>query len=567
VPRAESYCNVADMELALEDIEAAVSAYTKALEVDPDSVRARSGRGYARAVATDYEGALEDLSRVLQHDPDLPRARRLRGIVYENLGRWDEALADYDAIIEDEPTAQALCDRAGVQQALGRLEEAEADYAQAIALDPEYADAYSGQARLYVSLGDHDAARAAYDAAINVDESDVAAYIGRGEAAAAMGESDQALWDYDRAIELDPRSAAAWRGRAAAHQAIAEGFRERMLSAKTVTSLQAALRDLDEAVELELDDPTLYAEKMIVLRSLGAYDDAVDTAKRGLTVAAISPESAVWLRGEEGEALRMWGTDMRSPERLSEALAAFGVAAELTADDCPSWLHELTGLTLLALDRHDDAIEQLEQAVVRDDTGWGGAGLGRARYLKGETALALASFDHVIELDDDPAASQLARVGRGLCLRALGSTEEAARSFDEAVGANPSAHDYVERGMLIRDFGLNELAETDFLHAIELDPDSARSLNVLAWHYSEAGDARLEHGLELANRAVRMASPDGDLYDALDTQGWILVQLDRPDEALEPLRRAYAFNRHAILTRNHLAEAEAAASNVPSASV
>ena len=81
--------------------------------------------------------------------------------------------------------------------------------------------------------------------------------------------------------------------------------------------------------------------------------------------------------------------------------------------------------------------------------------------------------------------------------------------------------------------------EVDFLcevyrEAIELREDDAVARNNLAYLLAER-DIDLEEALELADQALEAEPANGSF---LDTKGWVLYRLDRPDEALEYLQRA-----------------------------
>ncbi|MEE1774575.1 tetratricopeptide repeat protein, partial [Streptomyces sp. JV181] len=73
-----------------------------------------------------------------------------RGDAYRKLGRHDEALADFARAVEmDPPYAWAFAGRAAVYEALGRHEEALADYDRALEIDPLYEWAVGSRAQLF----------------------------------------------------------------------------------------------------------------------------------------------------------------------------------------------------------------------------------------------------------------------------------------------------------------------------------------------------------------------------------------------------------------------------------
>jgi tetratricopeptide (TPR) repeat protein len=120
---------------------------------------------------------------------------------------------------------------------------------------------------------------------------------------------------------------------------------------------------------------------------------------------------------------------------------------------------------------------------------------------------------------------------------------------------------------LFQDLGTFQIAWEDYDGAVEsyksileIDPNSPETLNNLAYLTVKfLGDAQA--ALPYAQRAVAV-SPDNAAI--LDTLGWILFQLDRSDEALEPLKQAVRLAPSAA-TYVHLAEVKLALDDIPGA--
>ncbi len=89
-------------------------------------------------------------------------------------------------------------------------EQAIADYDQALALNPEYAEAYNNRGNAYADLGDYEQAIADYDQALALNPEYAEAYNNRGVAYASLGEYEIAIADYDQAISLNPDYASAY---------------------------------------------------------------------------------------------------------------------------------------------------------------------------------------------------------------------------------------------------------------------------------------------------------------------------------------------------------------------
>ena len=155
------------------------------------------------------------------------------------------------------PTASSVPGESGT----GEADEQQADldrkieeYTQAIALDPQDADAYYNRGNAYAQRGDLDLAIADLDQAIALDPQDAEAYFSRALAYAQAGQFDQALLDLNKGIDINPRDATAHYLRGAVYAQLGER--------------EEAISDLERALDLGLD-PDLKTEAEALLDELG----------------------------------------------------------------------------------------------------------------------------------------------------------------------------------------------------------------------------------------------------------------------------------------------------------
>jgi len=134
----------------------------------------------------------------------------------ERLGRYEEAEAAYrQAIALDEKYARPWNGLGNLLQVrLGRYEEAEAAYRQAIALDEKYARPWNGLGNLLQDhLGRYEEAEAAYRQAIALDETDAYPWNGLGNLLQnRLSRYEEAEAAYRQAIALDETDAYPWNG-------------------------------------------------------------------------------------------------------------------------------------------------------------------------------------------------------------------------------------------------------------------------------------------------------------------------------------------------------------------
>ena len=85
-----------------------------------------------------------------------------------------------------------------------------------------------------------------------------------------------------------------------------------------------------------------------------------------------------------------------------------------------------------------------------------------------------------------------------------------------------------------------DLAEQDLRRIIQMDGDNAMALNALGYTLTDLTD-RHQEAYRLIQRALEI---DPDDPATLDSMGWVLYRLGRPDEAVGYLRDALAGDRN-----------------------
>ena len=186
------------------DLEAAIDAYTKAIELNPADAVAYYNRGNAKHDLDRLEEAIADYDRAIELNPANAVAYTNRGGAKAGLGRREEAIADYDRAIELNPAnAVAYTNRGGAKHDLDRLEEAIADYDRAIELNPANAAAYyTNRGNAKAGLDRLEEAIADYDRAIELNPANAAPYTNRGRMKQRLGRINEARADYQKALAL-----------------------------------------------------------------------------------------------------------------------------------------------------------------------------------------------------------------------------------------------------------------------------------------------------------------------------------------------------------------------------
>lgn len=127
-------------------------------------------------------------------------------------GQHEAAAERYQALLEHQPLPAGLeqavrYNLAAALRADGRLDEAQQCYEQALGLDEEDADCWSGLGLVYADLGQPEVAVQAHQRAVALCPS-AGALVNLGNALRSAGERSQAISAFEHAIALEPDHAA-----------------------------------------------------------------------------------------------------------------------------------------------------------------------------------------------------------------------------------------------------------------------------------------------------------------------------------------------------------------------
>ncbi|MEZ5787509.1 MAG: tetratricopeptide repeat protein [Xanthobacteraceae bacterium] len=200
----------------------ALSAYSEALQVDPDSLNLRQVlkmRARLFEQLEEYPRAENDLTAALKVDPPDLALYADRGYFYMRRARYSDAMTDFTTGARLDPTSPAFPFGVGrVETALGRHKRAIENYNRALYLDPRNARAFLARAESNVQLGLFGKARDDYGNALALPlerpQDRYFALLGRGYVAMMLGDLAAAVVDFDGALAIVPGShrALAWRG-------------------------------------------------------------------------------------------------------------------------------------------------------------------------------------------------------------------------------------------------------------------------------------------------------------------------------------------------------------------
>jgi protein O-GlcNAc transferase len=209
-----------------------------------------------------------------------------QAVAAQKSGNLVEAELRYREILGAALIPEVMVNHANVLAAMGRRDDALADYSRALAAKPDLFEALYNRGNLLLEMKRADAALASFDAALQLRQDMAGVWNNRGTALRDLRQLDAALDSYDRALALAPGHVNALTNRA------------------------------------------------IALQELKRTDEALAATKAGL---ALQPNFA--------EGLYVQGNILRDQGRMEEALASYEQA--LAAN--PAHPHALNGMAQAAL--------------------------------------------------------------------------------------------------------------------------------------------------------------------------------------------------------------------------
>jgi tetratricopeptide (TPR) repeat protein len=208
-------------------------------------------------------------------------------------------------------------------------------------------------------------------------------------------------------------------------------------------------------------------------------------------------------------------------EQQRDSQAAIDYYARIPDDSPVKGVAELQqGLNLADLDRHEEAIEHLKQAIERNpDDLRAYLALGGVHASQENYAAASDLYDIAVSRIEEPTRAEW--------------------------------NIFYQRGIAYERQKKWEQAEPNFRQALELFPDQPQVLNYLGYSWVDM-NINLEEGLELIERAVELRPSDGYIVDSL---GWAYYRLGRFDDAVRELERAVGLMPNDPILNDHLGDA------------
>ncbi len=394
--------------------EEAIRSYAAARAIRPETAHSLAHALSQNGESDEAIAVFRDLVRLRPEDPRhlgcLGRELKARGRSREADAALDAAHTKFDAVIRSKSDFWAHFGLGYVLLGKGRLDEAIAEFREAIRLQPENGAAHHNLAGALHGEGRLDEAIAEFREAIRLQPDRATARHDLATALRQEGRLDEAIAEYREVIRLQPENGAA---------------RDNLASAlRQEGRLDEAIAEYRRAIRLEPGQARAHIDLGNLLRDKGRFDEAI-----------VEHREAIRLQPDLAVAHNALGWALQGEGRLDEAIAEFREAIRLQPDLAAAHNSLAWALATDADPRRRDPAEALEharKAVERkpNDGGFHNT-LGAAEYRAGNWGPAIAALHKSMELRRGGDASDWFFLS--LAQKRLGRKEEAGAWFDKAV--------------------------------------------------------------------------------------------------------------------------------------
>jgi tetratricopeptide (TPR) repeat protein len=297
---------------------------------------------------------------------------------------------------------------------------------------------------LHRNRGQPEQALADFAAALQLDPDSVEAYLDRGVTYRDQNRLDEAMADLDRAVQLAPKN---------------PDLRIARASIEELHHVEPdAMTDLMRAIQFRPDQAT-YSTRAAFYARIGRRDQALAQGAQGIA-RALKGQFTAGPQVGRGLALLAKG-------RVKEANAILDRAAETSADSAKAIAARALGL--LVAKQVGRAIATLDPSIANgSEEPLMFVLRGKAFYQNGELDRANADFDQALKLRPLYPDALTARGSVWLKKKDYG---RAVTDLDQSLSAHPTIAAFVIRGMAYEMQGKCSLAIADYRKAREMKPD------------------------------------------------------------------------------------------------
>jgi tetratricopeptide (TPR) repeat protein len=194
-----------------QKFDAALSAYQKALRINPASYQAFYNIGVVRLAQKRLDEAAAAFQQTVKLKPDFPEAYNNLGVSLQKQGKWGHAIRGFQKAVGLNPQyAEAYFNLGRTFYELQRFNDAGQSYRTALKLNPEYAEAHHNLGLTLHKQGKLEQAAACYRKSLQLKPDDANVYYNMGNVFLDQGDFEEMAHWYQKAVVFAPDKAEAY---------------------------------------------------------------------------------------------------------------------------------------------------------------------------------------------------------------------------------------------------------------------------------------------------------------------------------------------------------------------
>ncbi|QMS89344.1 tetratricopeptide repeat protein [Nostoc edaphicum CCNP1411] len=250
--------------VTINEYEAALAYYNKALIIQPDFYKLWQERAYVFIFFARYEEAIINYKKALQINSDSCEAWFYRGFALQNLGSHQEAAKSYLQAVKIKPNSyEAWYYRALALMSLGNYKKALVSLEQVLKIKPNFYRAWYSRGLSLERLGQFEEALVSYDQAVKIKPNFLLAWYYKGIVLRNLGRYEDVLIFYERAAKIKPNNYDDW-------------YCQGIILGK-LGRYREAIASYNQALKIKPTSHEAWYESSHVLRKLGYYQEAINS--------------------------------------------------------------------------------------------------------------------------------------------------------------------------------------------------------------------------------------------------------------------------------------------------